>query len=328
MFRKQFVLSAGRACFAAAILVLACCDAGAQRSGSAMSEAGGANLPAQRIGPNDLIAVSVYDAPEFTRTVRVGPDGMIRLPMLKQRIRAEALLPAELEMAIAAALESEQLLVDPVVTVTIAEYHSRPISVAGAVKTPVTFQAAGPVTLLEALTRAGGLSADAGPEILVTRTELDSEGRATPIVQRIPVKTLIDAADPEVNLRLTGGEEIRVPEVRRIFVVGTVRRPGAYPAPSDGEATVLQLLALAEGLAPFASKQAYIYRPDPVTGARNEMRIELSRILDRKAPDVPLQPSDILYIPDSSGRRLTVTALERIAAFGTATASGVLIWRR
>ncbi|MCL6545463.1 MAG: polysaccharide biosynthesis/export family protein [Bryobacteraceae bacterium] len=309
----------------AALLAVA---AYAQRPAGGTAEIAGANLPAQRIGPNDLIAVSVYGAPEFTRTVRVGADGLIRLPMLKQRIRAESLLPAELETAIAAALQNEQLLVDPVVTVTVAEYHSRPISVAGAVRNPVTFQAAGPVTLLEALTRAGGLSPDAGPEILVTRTELDREGNPSPVVQRIPVKALIDSANPEVNLRLSGGEEIRVPEVGRIYVVGTVRKPGAYPVPNETEATVLQLLALAEGLAPFASKQAYIYRPDPVTGERHEMQIELKRIMARKAADVPLQPSDILYIPDSSGRRLTVTALERIAAFGTATASGVLIWRR
>jgi len=54
----------------------------------------GANLPALRIGPNDLLAVSVYDSPELTRTLRVGADGMIRLPMLKQRIKADWLFPA------------------------------------------------------------------------------------------------------------------------------------------------------------------------------------------------------------------------------------------
>ena len=97
------------------------------------------NLPVQRIGGNDLIAVSTYDAPEFTRTVRVSSDGFIRLPMLKQRIKAEGLLPNELETAIADALKSEQLIVDPFVTITIAEYHSRPISVAGSVKNPITF---------------------------------------------------------------------------------------------------------------------------------------------------------------------------------------------
>ena len=55
---------------------------------------------------------------------------------------------------------------------------------------------------------------------------------------------------------------------------------------------------------------------------------ELSKILASKAPDVPLQPNDILYIPDNSGRRITVGALEKIAGFGSATASGLLIWRR
>ena len=108
----------------------------------------GGNLPAQPVGPNDLIAVSVYDSPELSRTVRIGADGYFRLPMLKQRIKAQGLLPADLESAIVAALKQEQILVDPFVTVTIAEYHSRPISVAGAVKLPLVFQAEGPTTLL------------------------------------------------------------------------------------------------------------------------------------------------------------------------------------
>lgn len=309
-------------------LILAAGVAAAQTRPAAAAELGGANLPALRIGPNDLIAVAVYDSPELTRTVRVGPDGVIRLPMLQQRIKAEKLLPAELEEAIAAALSAEQLLVDPVVTVTIAEYHSRPISVAGAVRNPVTFQAAGPVTLLDALTRAGGLSPEAGPEILVSRTQTEEDGQAAALVQRIPVKSLIDSADPDMNLKLTGGEEIRVPDAGKIYVVGTVRKPGAFPVQSGSETTVLQMLALAEGLAPFPSKQAYIYRLDPSTGTKNELQIPLSKILDRKAGDVPLQPNDILYIPDNKGRRLTVGAIEKIAGFGTATASGLLIWKR
>ncbi len=291
-------------------------------------EVGGANLPAQKIGANDLIAISVYDAPEFTRTVRVGADGQIRLPMLKQRLRAEGLLPAELEEAIAQALQAEQILVDPVVTVTVVEYFSRPISVAGAVKNPVTFQAIGAVSLLEALTRAGGLSPDAGPEILVTRTQSGPDGTPVALTRRIAVKALIDAADPEANLKLYGGEEIRVPEAPKVYVVGNVKRPGAYPITEATETTVLRVLAMAEGLAPYAGKQAYIIRRDDRTGARHELPIELKKILERKAPDVPLLANDILYVPDNTGRRATVQALDRIAGFGAATASGILIWRR
>jgi polysaccharide biosynthesis/export protein len=286
-----------------------------------------ANLPAQKIGPNDLIAISVYDSPELTRTIRVGPDGMIRLPMLRQKIKADGMLPLALEAAIAEALRAEELLVDPVVTVTIAEYHSRPINVAGAVKNPVTFQAAGPVTLLDALTRAGGLSPDAGPEILVSHFQTGEDGAPTALVQRIAVKALIEMADPEMNLKLTGGEEIRVPEVRKVYVVGTVRRPGAFPVQNTAETTVLQMLALAEGLGPFASKQGYIYRQDAETGSKHEIPIELSKIMGRKAPDVPLQPDDILYIPDNPGRRITVNVLEKAVGFASATASGVLVWR-
>jgi polysaccharide export outer membrane protein len=160
------------------------------------------NLPIQRIGADDLVAVSVYGSPELTRTIRVGQDGYIRLPMLKERIAAKGLMPDELEESIARALEKGELIVDPYVTVTVAEYHSRPVSVVGSVRSPVTFQALGTVTLLDALARAGGLGPDAGAEILVSRHSTADDGLTTTLVQRIPVRSLIDAADPEVNVKL------------------------------------------------------------------------------------------------------------------------------
>ena len=112
----------------------------------------------QPVGPNDLIAVSVYDAPELSRNIRVGADGYFALPMLKQRLMANGLYPADLETAIGAALRQEQILVSPVVTVSIAEYHSHPISVSGSVKMPLVFQAEGPTTLLEAIAVAAARS--------------------------------------------------------------------------------------------------------------------------------------------------------------------------
>jgi polysaccharide export outer membrane protein len=288
-------------------------------------EPGSANLPAQTLGANDLVAISVYDSPEFTRTVRISSEGLIQLPMLKRRIKAEGLLPSELEVALAGALRAEELIVDPVVTLTVVEYHSRPISVAGAVKTPLTFQSVGKTTLLDAITRAGGLTPTAGPEILVSKAQRNSEGTTT-LVQRIPVKGLIDAADPELNIPLVGDEEIRVPEVGKIFIVGNVKKPGAYALQDGTETTVLQILALAEGLAPYSNKLAYIYRREGFSGSKHEIPIELSKIMDRKSPDVPLLADDILYVPDNKGRRATMTALEKVIGFGSSTASGVLIW--
>ena len=313
----------------AALCALACLTLPAQTTAPApvyrtiSVEPSSTNLPAQPIGPDDLIGLSVYDSPEFTRTIRVGPDGCIRLPMLKQRIKADGLMPNQLETAVAEALVKEQLLVDPFVTVTVVEYHSRPISVVGAVRLPVTFQAIGLVTLIDAITRAGGLTEDASGEILVSRTDDKSEPT---LAQRIQYRQLIDAADPQLNLRLTGGEEIRIPAVAKIFVIGNVKRPGAFPITDNGAMTVLKAIALSEGLSAYSSKVAYIQRAGDQNSGRLEIPVELRKIMDRKAPDVELQPKDILYIPDNTGRRLTASVLERLAGFGSATASGVLIW--
>ncbi len=280
-----------------------------------------ANLPAQKVAANDLIAVSVYDSPELTRTVRVAADGSIRLPMLKSPLAVAGQLPSRMERAIAEVLKREQILVDPVVTVTILEYASRPIAVVGAVKKPLTFQAVGRVTLLDALAKAEGLTGEAGPELLLTRTAPAS------LVQRIPLKALIDAADPALNIILVGGEEIRVPEARKIYVVGNVKRPGAFPVRDGSETTVLRVLALAEGLAPFAAKRVYIYRAASDPMVRSEIPVELDMILQRKSPDVALQVDDVLYVPDNKGRRTAATVLDRMMGFGATTASGVLIWR-
>ena len=280
------------------------------------------NLPAEKIGADDLIAIAVYDSPELTRTVRVSGEGQIRLPMLKRAIPAAGLMPRELETAIADALRAEQILVDPVVTVTIAEYRSRPISVAGAVKRPVTFQASGNITLLDALTRAEGLGPEAGSEILLTRT---AAGGKT-VTEHIAVRALLEGEHPELNPRLAGGEEIRVPEAARVYAAGSIRNPGAFTIKDSKETSILKVLALAGGLAPFSSKQAYIYRPKPGAQDKEEIPVELSRIIARKSPDVALRADDILYVPDDKGRRLSATALEKIVGFGAATTSGLLIW--
>ena len=91
---------------------------------------------------------------------------------------------------------------------------------------------------------------------------------------------------------------------------------------------MLKALALSEGLTAYYESRAYIYRPDPTTGIKAELPIELAHIVERKSPDVSLQANDILYVPDNKARRLTLGTLEKIAGFGSATASGVLIYHK
>jgi polysaccharide export outer membrane protein len=283
------------------------------------------NLPMQTIGANDLIAISVYDAPELTRTVRVSDTGVISIPLLRKKIQAEGLMPSDLEIAIGNALKEEEVIVEPLVTVTITEYHSRPISVMGSVRKPITFQADAPLTLLGALARAEGLAPEAGSVILLTRFQAGEDGSSNPIVQRIPVNGLIDRAQPELNVRLTGGEEILVPAMGRVSVVGNVKKPGVFALRDAGQTTVLQMLALAEGLAPFPGKVAYIYRRAQ-DGSRIELPVELDSILKRQHEDLAVLEDDILYIPDNKGRRMAVTALERALTFGSTAGATALIY--
>jgi polysaccharide export outer membrane protein len=307
------------------ILMLALAPAvWAQKASTGQQPSDGTSLPVQKVGPDDLLGLTVYDSPELTRNVRVSQDGSIRLPLLRQRIQVVGLWPVEVESAIAEALKKEQVMVDPVVTVSVAEYRSRPIKVVGAVRHPITFQAFGEVTLLDAISRAEGLADDAGPEILVSKVQPGVDGKPTSIVQRIPVKALIDAADADSNLRLEGGEEIRVPDAGRIYVVGNVKKPGVFPIKDSAETSIMRLLALSEGLMPYSAKQAFIYRKE-ASGGKNEIPIDLERIIQRKSPDVTLVANDVLYIPDRSGRKSVMAALEKSLPLGAAFGSA-LIW--
>ena len=286
------------------------------------------NLPVERLGPDDLIGLSVYDEPELTRTIRVNSDGNLRLPMIKRQIQAAGLYPSELEKEITRALIEEHLLVDPIVTVSVAEYRSRPITVIGAVKNPLTFQATGKVTLLDAISQAGGLTAEAGSEILVTRANTSDDSSSSPLIIRVPLHGLIDGVDPALNITLAGGEEVRVPDAGRIFVLGSVKKPGAFLITDGSESSVMKALSLSEGLDSFSSRNAYIYRVEGGRGSRSEITVPLRKIMDRKSPDVPLVANDILYIPNATGKKASLKALETSVLVATGLGAALIYTTR
>jgi polysaccharide biosynthesis/export protein len=275
----------------------------------------------ERLGSYDLIGITVYDSPELTRNVRVDPEGDIRLPMVKQHIRAAGLTPEELERSISGILVDEKIMVSPIVTVTVAEYHSRPITIVGAVRSPATIQATGSVTLLDAISRAGGVTESAGSEILVTHAQSTVAGASVESTDRIPLNSLINVADPTANLKLEGGEIIRVPEAGRVFVAGNVKRPGAFTLTNESNTTVLKALSLSGGLDSFSSGTAYIYRADKSSGRTDEIPIEIKKIVSRKSPDVALYGNDMLYVPNASGQRMSAKALQYTVGAGLGLAA-------
>jgi polysaccharide export outer membrane protein len=286
------------------------------------------NLPWLPVGPGDLLGVTVMDCPELSRAFRVADDGSVTLPLLQNKLHVAGLKPPEIEALIASATKEQHLLVRPSVSVAIMEFRSRPINVVGAVNLPTQFQASAGTTLLDALSQARGMTREAGPEIVVTSSQVGPDGIPTPLTRRIPVHALLHDTDPSLNIPLVGGEEVRVPEADKIYVVGNVKIPSALPVHDDMETSVLRVLAQCQGLTSFPTNQAYVYRLKPGTKEREEIVIPLHNIVKRTAPDVALFANDVLYIPDATGKRVTITIIEKLAEIGGSTLSGMAVWGR
>jgi polysaccharide export outer membrane protein len=273
------------------------------------------------IGPDDLIDLTVAYCPELTHNFRVSSDGKLALPLLHQPLDVAGTSPSQLSLRIETALKDAHVLVDPVVSVSVLESRSRPVSVVGAVNHPLTFQATTRTTLIDAIARAQGISPTAGGTIVLT-----SPGPGdSSTVREIPVATLLDGKAPRDNVSLRGGEEIRVLEGNKIFVAGDVRRPGMYPMQSDSDTTVVKALALSSGLDQYSAKIAYIYRRSSGDKQREEIQVPLKAILKRRAPDVELKADDILFIPTNNGERITGKLLSQLAGFGQTAEAGLLV---
>jgi polysaccharide export outer membrane protein len=283
---------------------------------------GGANLPFQPIGVSDLVHLTVDDSPELTQSFRVDQQGNLSLPLLHAPIHAEGLTPDALRNEIAATLRAQHLLVNPVVVVSVVEYRSRDVTIAGAVKTPTTIQEIGNLRLLDALSQAGGLLPEAGPEVIV---EQGNGEQANGSMQRLSVRQLFDGYHPELNILVHAGAQIRVPQCERVYVVGNVKRPGAFPFQNLQDTTVLQLLALSGGLDSFTLNKAYIYREAEGAPQKTEIEIPLRRILNRKAQDVKLAANDILYVPTNGKLKASASVLNHVTGMGN-TAVSAAIW--
>jgi polysaccharide export outer membrane protein len=278
---------------------------------------GGANLPYQLIGPSDLVHLTVYDSPELSQSFRIDKQGNLNLPLLRAPLHAEGLMPDALRDEIAAALRAQHLLVNPVVDVSVVEYRSRDVTIAGAVKAPTIIQEVGDLRLLGALSQAGGLLPEAGPEIIVEQ--------ASGSLQRLSVREIFDGLHPQLNIRILAGAQIRVPACDQVFVVGNVKRPGAFPFRNLQDTTVLQLLALSGGLDSFSRSKAYIYRQEEGSAQKAEIEIPLRRILDRKADDVRLIANDILYVPTNGKLKTSASVVNHVTGIGN-TAVSAAIW--
>jgi polysaccharide biosynthesis/export protein len=289
------------------------------------------------VGSGDLLHIDVFDVPELSRDVRVTDTGDISYPLIPGKIAVAGLTPFQLESKLEDLLIANGLVSHPQVSVFVKEQTSQPVTVVGAVSHPMVYQVLRPTTLLEVLTAAGGVTDSAGNVVIVTRPErLDgtktepasATTNVKPAEQRItiPLQSLMESGDTVFNIQIYGGDTITVPAAGIIYILGMgVSAPGEYVLQDRGEqVTVLKALALARGLTTFAkANSAVIMRMNPQTGQRDAIPVHLKEVEDRKAADVPMKSNDILYVPDSAGKKALARGSE--AALGVGT--GLAIYR-
>jgi polysaccharide export outer membrane protein len=286
------------------------------------------------IGPEDVLDIDVFNVPELTKTVRVANDGTISLALLGH-VRAEGLTTTQLR----AELESKwgrTYLENPQVSVFVKEFHTRPVSVIGAVERPGLYQLTAPRTLIEMLSMAGGLakrsSAPAGRTVYVTRKggfeDLQPmEGMQLIAIDKVEInlRRLLYSREDSLNIEIKPLDIISVSKADIVYVTGNgARRPGGFVLEDREKITVLQALAMAEGFSPNASKGSARIIRTKADGSREQIPIDLNKVLKGKLPDLELVANDILFVPDSSQK----AALKRGLDATIATVSGVLIWRR
>jgi len=272
-----------------------------------------------KIGPEDLLEISVFEEEKLNKTVRVSSQGNISLPLLGT-IRVKGLTANELEKEIRELL-AEKYLQNPNVSVFIKEYRSQRITVIGAVEKPGPYDVTGQKTILAVLGMAGGLKEDAGPLLFLIRPPQPEEGASSaekdsetmqPNTFVINLEELLAKGNLSLNLLLIHGDVINIPVSGKIFVGGEVRKPGGFPLQGK-RVTVSQAIALAEGLKPEAKGgEAKIFRHSGKGNEREILSADIYAIQKGQSEDPFMKENDILIVPKSGTKAFFIGLLDTV----------------
>lgn len=156
------------------------------------------------IGSDDVLDVNVWKEQELTRTLQVRPDGKISMPLLND-VQAAGLTPTQLAQAITDKLK--KYLTAPQVTVMITQINSQRVYVTGEVTRPGAYPVLPGMSILQAITSAGGLTPFAnGKKIFLMRSENGVQAKYP-----FSYKEVLDGRKAEENLKVKAGDTIVVP---------------------------------------------------------------------------------------------------------------------
>jgi polysaccharide biosynthesis/export protein len=266
------------------------------------------------IGAGDMLDVSVFDTPELSGKIRVSEQGNASLPLIGD-LHLAGLSTNAAQDLIERKLIDGDFVKDPQVSVIISEYATQGITILGEVNKPGIYPALGGKTLFDLISMASGLTPTAGNVAKVThRGQLDDPAV---VALRDP-----NGAMTSSNVALASGDTVVIGRAGIVYVIGDVGKPGGFVIDSN-HMTVLQALALAEGVKPTAALgKARIMRK--TSQGVEEKPLALKKIMAAKAEDPEVHPGDIVFVPGSAAK----SAMKRGAQSALGIVSGMAVYGR
>jgi polysaccharide biosynthesis/export protein len=235
-----------------------------------------------QLGDGDVLRIGVYSHPDLETVARISA-GTVNIPLVGA-VKIGGLTVEQAGERIAGLL-SEGYLVNPHVTVFVQEFRSNRVTIMGQVRNPGLYELSGSTTLLELISKAGGLTGQYGEGIAIHRRTNES---AEEKVMTVSLKRLVEEGDASLDLPVLDGDNVVVSQAGIFYVTGEVRRPDAYKL--EEGITVLKAITRAGGFTNSAArKQVKIIRT--VDGRE--------QVLERVAMQEAIQAGDVMVVPAS-----------------------------
>lgn len=235
-----------------------------------------------QVGEGDVLMVKVYDHPDLTTTVRVSGDGTVLFPLVGQ-LEIMGLTVNKVSEKLGVAL-ADGYIVNPQVSVFVQEFRSRKVVIMGQIGRPGLYELSGPTSLLELISKAGGLAKDAGARATIHRHNPDGKEE----VIQVNLKRLLEDGDSSLDQLLVNDDNIFIAQAGMVYITGEVRKPDSYKA--EKGLTVIMAVTEAGGFTNLAAKsRVKIIRK--VDGQEE--------ILEKVPMNMEILPDDVVVVPES-----------------------------
>ena len=268
---------------------------------------GGATASASTtmLNSGDLLEVNVFGVPELSQRSRVDVTGQIYLPLLGYQI-VGGMTAGKAQEKLEKALIDGGFVKNPHVSIYVAE-SSQGVTAFGEIQKPGMYSPSTVHTLLDLVTVAGGFTPAAGNSAVISHRDGTEPTTVTWKAEADKIAAL--------NAPVRQGDTVTVTKAPIVYVVGEVMAPSGFIYDYNRKLTILQAIAMAHGTTKDASLNGARLVRKSSTGIQ-DVQIQLKKIMQAKAPDLELEPDDILFVPTSAGKqaaRKTIDTMMSVA---------------